>query len=1089
MDVAAWLGELGLQRYVESFAGNDVDAATLCHLTEADLTELGVRSVGHRRKLIDAIARLSDGPAGAGTGIEAARPSVSPLQAEHRQISVLYCDMVDSTGRSERLDPEDYREVIRSFHDTCVRTVVEYDGWVANFIGDCVLAYFGWPRAHEDDPERAVRAGLAVARAVADSGVEVRASVATGSVVVGDLIREGPAQEQSAVGMTPNLAAGLQSLAAPGQMVIDELTRRLAPTFAVQALGSHQLKGLPAPVAVYAVQQERRVDSRFDASTGPALAPMLGRDHELALLTDRWALAQGGEGQAVLLVGEAGIGKSRIARALLDACAAQPHSLVRWQCSPYHTGSALWPVIQRLGRTAGLQDEDSADTALDKLEAAVGGNGEAAALYATLLGLNTMQRYGPLGMTPQVLRERTLEFLVERLFEMAEALPLLLLVEDAHWIDPTTLALIDHCLARIEPARFLLLITSRPDNQPSLGAHPGVTRLSLNRLSRPSVAAIVQRLAGEALQAHTLTAIVARADGVPLFAEELTKAVLETSEEAIPASLHGSLMARLDHLPDVRDVAQMAACIGREFSLALLQAVAERPEAVSPALDRLASAELVFRRGDQANPRFAFKHALVQEAAHKSLLRERRLAIHARILHVIEAHAAGAALEELAHHAAMAGLWVKAVQYWRQAGEAAQLKSAYHEAASHFSQAIDLVETHGELRDDSDREFLLQLRLAQALLPAAGLSAGETVRAFQRAHALVGRTSDPSLALQARYGVWVGQWNRGDFAQSLQLAREWLASLASRPEDLGLQLAHRLAGASLSQMGRLAEAVEHFELALDLYDPERHRGLTTLLGSEPGAITCCQLASTVALLGSTARAVASLERAQELVASPSSANASAQATPHSYAGMCAALWRDAQMLQRESRRLGELANRHRLSLFRGYTFAYAGSAALLQSQHDEAVVQLEQALAIFASSHTRLATAYFRSGLALSLASSDRIDAARQQMQWAIRECEATGGRWCEAELWRVRGELLLIGDQADLDEAARSFERALSLAQAQGARLWELRTALSLARLLSERGQRTRGHDVLAACGPLSTDGVNADTKDARTLLGQLSP
>jgi len=313
--------------------------------------------------------------------------------------------------------------------------------------------------------------------------------------------------------------------------------------------------------------------------------------------------------------------------------------------------------------------------------------------------------------------------------------------------------------------------------------------------------------------------------------------------------------------------------------------------------------------------------------------------------------------------------------------------------------------------------------------------------------------------------------------------------LASRPEDLGMQLAHRLAGASLSQMGRLVEAVEHFETALDLYDPERHRGLTALLGSEPGAITCCQLASASALLGSTERAAAMLQRARELVASPSGANASAQSTPYSYGGLCAALWRDAPTLQHESMQLGELANRHQLSLFRGYAFAYAGSAALLQSQHGEAVVQLEQALAIFASSRTRLATAYFTSGLALALAGSDRVDAARRQIQRAIMECEETGGRWCEAELWRVRGELFLIGDQADFDEAARSFERALALARAQGARLWELRAALSLARLLRGRGEQARGHDVLAAAyEPFSTDRVNADSKEAWTLLGQMA-
>ena len=577
MNVAAWLRELGLERYVQAFEDHDVDAQTLRLLTEADLAEIGVVSVGHRRKLAGAIAALA--------GEALAPPDVAPprVEAEQRQLSVLYCQMAGSAASSgPRLDPEERRRMIQSFHKTCTRVVVDYDGHVANFYGDCVLAYFGWPRAHEDDAERAVRAGLALVRQIqaedAGGALNARVGIATGSVVVGDLIREGPAQEQSAVGLAPNLAARVLGLAGPGQVVIDELTQRLlAPSFAVQPLGRHALKGIAQPVAAFAVSDERAVDSSFDARRGPDLAPMIGRDQELALLTERWAQAQGGEGQAVLLVGEASIGKSRITRALLDACAAQPLWRIHWQCSPYHTGSALWPVIQRLGRTAGLEVQDSAEAALDKLEALVGENKEATALYATLLGLDGTQRYGPLEMTPQMLRERTMELLVEQLIERAEQRALLLVVEDAHWIDPTTLELIERCLERIASTRVLMLITSRPDNQPSLGAHPSVTRLSLNRLSRASVQAIVARLGGESLQAQTRAAIVAQTDGVPLFVEELTKAVLETGEAAIPASLHGSLMARLDRIPEVKEVAQIAACIGREFDQALVQAVAERP--------------------------------------------------------------------------------------------------------------------------------------------------------------------------------------------------------------------------------------------------------------------------------------------------------------------------------------------------------------------------------------------------------------------------------------------------------------------------------------------------------------------------------
>ena len=673
VDVETWLYELGLQRYAAAFEAHHVDAQTLRSLNEADLVDMGVKSVGHRRKLSEAIARLRAAANLTSRSMPVAR-SPAPLAAERRQLTVVYCDMVESTTLSQRLDAEDYRTLIQRFHQACLRQVALYDGWVANFIGDCVLVYFGWPCAHEDDAERAVRCGLSMVQAVREldvpggAALSVRVGMATGSVVVGDLIREGPAQEQSAVGVTPNLAARLQALAAPGQVVLDATTAALlCASFEVQRLGEHALKGVPEPVAVYAVIAERPADSRFDSRSGPQLAPMIGRGEELALLRQRWVQAQDGDGQALLLVGEAGIGKSRLIRAMLDACASDSHERVRWQCSPHHIGSALWPVIQYLVRCRKANGHNPNGAALDRLEALTRADHEAMALYASLLGVNGTQRFGSLEMSPRMLRERTLDVLTEQLLELAEQRPLLLVLEDAHWVDSTTLELIDRCLERIHTTRLLIVISTRPDNPPALAAHSSVTKLSLSRLNRANVQALIDRVGGDRLRPHTSSSIATRADGVPLFVEELAKAALETGEATIPASLHGTLIARLDRFPEAREVAQTAACIGREFDVSLLQMAAEQPEAVAPALDKLLAAELIYRCCGSAT--FAFKHALVQQAACESLLRARRQRLHARILKVLQVNRPGTSAEVLAHHAAAAGLCASASDHSQRAGE------------------------------------------------------------------------------------------------------------------------------------------------------------------------------------------------------------------------------------------------------------------------------------------------------------------------------------------------------------------------------------------------------------------------------------
>ena len=1081
MDIAAWLRELGLEQYIQAFADNDIDARTLRLLTESDLAAVGVTSVGHKRKLAAAIAALGDIPA------EPPRDS-APLvmrDAEHRQLSVLHCDMVGSTPLSQQLDPEAYREVIRSFHQRCVRTVAEYDGWIANFIGDCVLAYFGWPRAHEDDPERAVRTGLALIRAIAGSGVEARVGIATGSAVVAVLVREGPAREQTAAGVTPDMAARLQTVAAPGQVVIDDLTRRLAPAFTVQRLRPQTFEGISEAVTAYAVSGERNTHSRFDAGKEHELPPMFGRDQELALLMERWAQARDGEGNAVLVVGEAGIGKSRLTHALLDACAAQAHC-VRWQCSPYHMGSALWPVVRRLSRAAGLQTEDSTEAALDKLEATVGER-EASAVYATMLGLNGTQRYGPLQMTPQMLRERTLELLVEQLLEVAEQHPLLLVVEDTHWIDPTTMELIERFLERINHARALIVITCRLNSQPTLAAHSCVTKLSLNRLSRTNVEAIVARLAGGNLKPQTLAAIVAQTDGVPLFVEELTKAVMEKGDtKAIPASLHSSLMARLDRLPDIKEAAQIAACIGREFDLALLQAVSERPDAVAPAIERLLAAELVFPRGGRANQRYTFKHALVQEAARESLLLQRRRAIHGRILVALEARDPETPSEVLAHHAAAAGFADRAVVHWSEAGKAAQAKSAYAEAANSFESAIALI--HPQAIDPERRTLALDLllRLGQCHMGLHGLASSAARNVFLRANELLKVSPRDHPTRQAiQHGLFNWHCVHGELRQALELAEEAMSDQEAVGTPESLAIAQRVVATTHAFLGEFSKAQTLYEMALPVLDSDRCRELSSSFTANPALATFYQYSIFCCLLGHSERGRRMMELGHAMVGSHTTAFQ--RAYLYLYSAIRAALELDGAMVAVQLSHLADVLGRHRmLPGFDGYIDVLSSWAAADDGGPTEEDISRRLAgIGKLEASGQRLFLPFFMARLAQDLSMCRRHDEAKKMIDLAFTECSETGQGWCDAELWRVRGELILRAPPHDSFQATRCFTIALTLSRTQKAKLWELRTGLSLARL---HVVQARQREALTVLKPIyewfAEEADTADLAAARVLL-----
>jgi len=635
--IADWLDKLGMSEYAQSFAENRIDVSVLRDLTDQDLKDLGV-VLGDRRKMLRAIREL----AGDDTPVTAQHPPVTEPRAqdtaERRQVTVLFSDLVGSTALSARMDPEDLREVISAYQKCVAETVHRFDGFLAKYMGDGVLVYFGYPQAHEDDAERAVRAGLELIAAVtalkSRSPLQTRVGIATGLVVVGDLIGSGEAQERGIVGETPNLAARLQGIAEPNMVVIAESTRKLLGNlFELEDLGARDLKGIAEPTRAWAALRASSVESRFEALHTTDLTDLVGREEESELLLRRWSRAKTGEGQVVLLSGEAGIGKSRLTAALLERLATEPHTRLRYFCSPQHTDSALYPIIGQMERAAGLTHDDKPQARLDKLDALLAQTSTSpqdAALFAEMLSLPNDRRYPALDLIPEQRRQRTLEALTAQLAGLASRQPVLMIFEDAHWTDPTSLEAFGRTVDRIKTLRALLIVTFRPEfNAPWVG-QSHVTSLMLSRLGEREAAAIIARLVGNGeLPPDVMAEIVERTDGIPLFVEEMTKAVLEAESEgaarrtvaavpspalAVPASLHASLMARLDRLGSAKEVAQIGSAIGREFSHALLGAVVGKSEAeLGSALDRLIQAGLLFRQGVPPHATYLFKHALVQE--------------------------------------------------------------------------------------------------------------------------------------------------------------------------------------------------------------------------------------------------------------------------------------------------------------------------------------------------------------------------------------------------------------------------------------------------------------------------------------------
>ncbi len=1008
-DIEQWLENFGLGQYAEIFRSNDIDSRALVYLSDTDLKELGV-SLGHRRILLAAIASLQQEPFELTRKAQVAEPPAYE-HAERRQLTVMFCDLVGSTELSLQLDPEDLRGVLQRYQNVVTDAVVRYKGYVARFSGDGVLAYFGWPHAYEDQAERAVLAALdtlpTVERIVLSGKTRLRAriGIATGQVVVGDLIGKVASDFRAVTGETPNLAARLQDAAEPGQLIISATTRRLIGTaFELEQLAPRRLKGFAGDIHTWRVIGESAVESRFDAAHGDILTRLVGRDHELGLLHERWELAKGGEGQVVLLSGEAGIGKSRLVRDFRDDLGDEIRFNLHYQCSPLHTHSAFYPVIHRLQRAAGFSRKDSTDAKLDKLEKLLREMKEDVArvgpLFAALLSLRAEGRFGRLELTPQQLRQRTIEVLGNQVQNLSRQRPVLFVLEDAHWIDPSMSDLIDELIPRIANCPVMMLITYRPEYDQSWSGHTHLTLVSLNRLGRKQGTEIASSICGTRLTEPVIQRIVRRADGVPLYVEELTKSVLECrvsndthiAEDVIPATLQSSLEARLDRLEEAKEIAQIGAVIGREFSLDLLSSVSGKTQSeLSKCLDRLMQSGMLHRRGNPPQVIYTFKHSLVQDAAYSTILISRRRRLHERIFQVIETHAGddpSDVIDPLAHHAYNGEVWDKAFTYLQRAGSKAMDRAAVREAVALFEKALLAGSNLPETRESLEQAIDLRFNLRNALWSIAGFE--EILELLKHAERLAKKLNDPTRIGWISVYSSASLWQLGHSREALAAAKEAIR-LNEDVGDLSLAVgANFYLGCVHVTSGECKRAESLFQNIADLLQADLSYERCGLPFA-PAVIARSWLVWALAERGEFAQARARAEEGLHL-----------------------------------AEEIGHPFNLAHILYDIGYFYGVKG-------EFKQAIGALERAYAIVQEWGLSYWTPFIRGFLGHVYALSGQVEGGTRLLRQAVSDYEALGMGLFRSLIGVQLGEALLLGGQ--LKEAQAVTERGLALAQKRGER------------------------------------------------------
>lgn len=1025
-------------------------------------------------------SRLTDGLAapGFGTdeGVVTTVPAFPPAQPSVRQTTVMMCDLVDSTALTNSLDPEDTREVLRRFLDESEVVIRRHNGYVARYMGDGFLAYFGYPQAHEDDAERAVRAGLDIISAVQalsplpDVHLEVRVGIATGVVVVGDVLGEGAAREAAVTGPTPNLAARLQGIAMPSTVVISPTTRKLVGNlFDCIDLGSLQLKGFTQPVNGWKVTGERSVESHFEAIHPEiSLTPLVGREQEMALLLERWRLASSGAGQVVVLSGEPGIGKSRLSRELLDIARKGACTVIRYYCAPRFQNTALHPLIGFFERTAGFAREDSPAVKLAKLEAmiarAVPPEQMAGSVpyIAALLSIPFEHRYVSVVESPERQKERLLAALRAQTAGLARQQPVLMICEDLHWADPTTMEVIAQFVEENARLPVLFVMTTRPAAAPAWSGQAHVLTLELTRLPRVSGAAIVSYLAsGKPLPAPILEQILSRSDGVPLFTEELTKAVLESgalAEQAdhfalsnttpgltVPSSLNDSLMARLDRLSTVKEVAQVGAAIGREFSHELLAAVLPIGDLeLQTVLSRLMEADLIQVRGTAPDAIYAFRHALIHDAAYTSMLRGKRQTLHAEIAEAIEARGAGeegVEPEVLAHHWTAAAVLAKAIPYWQQAGMRAGARAANAEATNHFRAALELLV---QLPEDPVRQQLelgLRVQLGLSLAASRGYAAPEVEAAYRRARELCHALGDTAELFPVIRGLCTFYIVRCNLAAALELARQCvrLGEDTGRP-DYQIE-GYTALGYIIFYGGDLNEAITLLSRAVEIYRGNAGESLQYPSAQDPCVASLCLLSHALCLQG---KLTAARRTAGEVIALVERLRRPfEEAYARGYLAMFETLMANPTTAIQHAQRAIAVSQEHGFVIWLGIGHVQLAVAMAALGDPKTASGILEAASAAFLASGAELGSPFMLAWIARVHWALGDPDKALTTVEHGLAFSARTGERYMDSDLYRLRGEICAQRSEGQLARAA--IMSALKVARQQNARLFELRAALSL--------------------------------------------